>query len=78
MHQAPLADRKGGTEKSAQGHVAAWVGAGLGGRVDTGIGMAEFLCCPSETITASLISYTPVQNKKSNTHTHRSCVNPLS
>ena len=28
--------------------------------------MAESLCCPPETITTLLISYTPIQNKKLN------------
>ena len=32
--------------------------------MDTCICMAESLCCPPETITALLIGYTPIQNKK--------------
>ena len=32
----------------------------LCGRLDTGIWMAESLCCPPETITKLLISYTPI------------------
>ena len=32
------------------------------GRMDTHICMAESLCCPPETITVLLISYTPIQN----------------
>ena len=31
--------------------------------MDTCICMAESLCCPPETITTLLISYTPTQNK---------------
>ena len=34
------------------------------GRMDTCVCMAEFLCCPSETITTWLIGYTPMQNEK--------------
>ena len=34
------------------------------GRMDTCICMAETLCCPPETITALLIGYTSIQNKK--------------
>ena len=33
-------------------------------RMDTCVQMAESLCCPSETITTLLISYTPIQSKK--------------
>ena len=32
--------------------------------MDTRICMAESLCCSPETITALLIGYTPIQNKK--------------
>ena len=32
--------------------------------MDTGIRMAELLCCAPETITTLLIGYTPIQNKK--------------
>ena len=35
-------------------------GMGAWGRMDTCICMAEFLCCPPETITTLLTSYTPV------------------
>ena len=41
-------------------------GRGVWGRMDTCIGMAKSLCCPPETITILLISYTPIQNKKFN------------
>ena len=34
------------------------------GRMDTCTCVAEFLCCPPETITTLLISYIPIQNKK--------------
>ena len=34
------------------------------GRMDTGICMAESLCCSPETITTVFIDYTPIQNKK--------------
>ena len=37
---------------------------GFGGRMDTCIYMAEFLCCSPETTTTLLIYYTPIQNKK--------------
>ena len=39
-------------------------GRGVWGRMDTCIGMAESLCCALETITTSLIGYTPIYNKK--------------
>ena len=48
---------------SALCYVAAWMGVGLG-RIHAYIHMAESLCCSPETITALLISYTPIQNKK--------------
>ena len=35
-------------------------GRGVWGRIDTCICMAESLCCPPETITTLLISYTPI------------------
>ena len=38
-------------------------GRGVWGRMDTRICMAESLCCSPQTITTSLISYTPVQNE---------------
>ena len=39
-------------------------GGGAGcGRMDTCIHMAESLCCSPETITSSLIGYSPIQNK---------------
>ena len=47
---------------SALCYVAAWMGVGLG-RIHAYIHMAESLCCSPETITALLISYTPIQNK---------------
>ena len=37
---------------------------GVWGRMDIHICIAEFLCCPPETITTLLIGYTPIQNKK--------------
>ena len=42
-------------------------GRGLWGRMDTCVRMAEPLCCPAETVntTVLLITYTPIQNKKS-------------
>ena len=47
-----------------QGDVAAWMGYVFGG-MDTCIRMAEFLHCPPEIITMTLlISYTSIQNKK--------------
>ena len=39
-------------------------GKGIWGRIDTWICMAESLCWPPETVTALLIGYTPIQNKK--------------
>ena len=39
-------------------------GRGVWETMDTGICMAESLCCPPETITILLISYIPIQNKK--------------
>ena len=39
-------------------------GRGVWGRMDTCICMAESLLCASEPMTALLISYTPMQNKK--------------
>ena len=52
------------TGNSAQCYVAAWMGVGFGGRVDTCICMTESLHCSPETATTLLISYTPIQNKK--------------
>ena len=52
------------TGNSAQSYVAAWTGEEIGGRIGTCICMAESLCCSPGTITALLISYTPIQNKK--------------
>ena len=37
---------------------------GVWGRMHTCICMAESLCCPPETITTLLISYTPIKNKQ--------------
>ena len=39
-------------------------GTGVRGRMDTCLCMAESLCCSPESTTTSLISYTPIQNKK--------------
>ena len=39
-------------------------GRGVWGRMDTCTYMAESLRCPPETITALLIGYIPIQNKK--------------
>ena len=39
-------------------------GKGVGRRMNTCICMAESLCCPPETITALLIGYAPIENKK--------------
>ena len=41
-------------------------GRGIWGRINTSICMAESLCCSPETITALLIGYNPIQNKKVN------------
>ena len=51
------------TWNSAQCYVAACTGGGLGenGYMEC---TAEFLLCSLETTTTSLISYTPIQNKK--------------
>ena len=48
------------TQKSAQCYVAVWMGGELGTEC---ICMAESLRCSAETITALLISYTPIQNE---------------
>ena len=51
------------TGNSAQCYVAAWMGVEFGGEwIHVYVCMAESLCCPSETITTLLISYTPIQN----------------
>ena len=52
---------------SAQCSVAAWMGGEFGGRMDTGICMAESLCCLPETITTVLIGYTKYNQNKNNT-----------
>ena len=52
-------------------------GRGVGGRMDTGICIAESLCCPPENITALLINYTPIQNKNLNTHTEAVWIHSL-
>ena len=39
-------------------------GRGVWGRMGVCIYMAEFLCCPPETITTLLIGYIPIWNKK--------------
>ena len=49
---------------SAQCYVAAWMEGESGGRTDTCICVAEFLCCLAETIICINIGYTPIQNKK--------------
>ena len=51
------------TGNSAQCYTAAWMGGEFGGEwIHVYVCMAESLCCPSETITTLLISYTPIQN----------------
>ena len=52
------------TWNSVQRYVAAWMGGEFGGEMDTCICMTVSLCCSPEIITL-LISYTPVQYKKS-------------
>ena len=52
------------TGNSAQCYVASWMGGESGGRMDTWIGMTEFLCCSPEAITTLLIGYTLIENKK--------------
>ena len=60
-----------GTEHKQRGptvlHVELWSlsrgsqdGVGVWGRMDTYLRMAELFCCPPETITTLLISYTPM------------------
>ena len=49
---------------SAPRYMAAWMGGGCGGRMDTCICLAHSLCCPPETIRTLLISNNPIQNKK--------------
>ena len=51
------------TWKSAQCYVAAWMGRGVWGRMDTCIYMGEPLFCPPEAITILLIGNIPIQNK---------------
>ena len=49
------------TGNSAQCYVAAWMGGEFGGEwIHVYVCMAESLCCPSETITTLLISYSPI------------------
>ena len=51
------------TGNSAQCYVAAWMGGEFGGEwIHVYVCMDESLCCPPETITTLLISYTPIQN----------------
>ena len=57
-------DVQNSTGNSAQCHVAAWMGGEFWGRMDTCICVAESLCWSP--VTALLISYTPIQNKKFN------------
>ena len=52
------------TGSSAQCNVAAWMGAGFWGRMDTCICMPESLHCSPETITPLLIGTTQIQNTK--------------
>ena len=47
---------------SSQCYKATWMGGW--GKMDTGMCMAESLCCPPEIITTLLIGYTPIQNKR--------------
>ena len=49
------------TGNSAQCYVAAWIGGGGWGRMDTCVCMAESLRCSPETITTLLVGYTPIQ-----------------
>ena len=50
---------------SSTGNSAQWQpGWGVCGRMDTCVCMVESLCCLPKTITALLIGYTPVQDKK--------------
>ena len=48
-----------------QYYALAWMGGGIQGRMDTLICMPEPLCCSPKTTTTLLISYIPIQNKKS-------------
>ena len=52
-------------------------GSGVWGRMDTCICMAKSLCCPPETITTLLISYTPIENEKSKKETNPPNILPL-
>ena len=52
------------TWNSAQCYVAAWMGGGSCGRMDTRICMTESLSCSPEAITALLIAYTLTQKFK--------------
>ena len=47
-------------------YVAAQMGWGAWGRIDTCIYMGEPVFCPPEVITTLLIGNTPIQNKKFN------------
>ena len=49
-----------GTGKCDQRYVAAWMGGGVWGRMDTCICMAESLRCSPETITVLLINYSSI------------------
>ena len=53
-----------GTGNSAQCYVAAWMGGGFEGRVDTCVCMAESFHHSPETITTLSIGYTLIQNRK--------------
>ena len=59
-----LCDLLHSTWNSTQCYMPAWMGEEFGGRIDTGVCMAESLCCSPEIITALLIGYAPIQNKK--------------
>ena len=63
------------TWNSAQCYVAAWIGGGVWGRIDTCVCMAESLHASPETVTALLIGYTPKQNvqKKKNNNPFFGC-----
>ena len=52
------------TGNSAQCYVAACLGGGVSGRMDTRVCLAESLGCSLETITTLLIGHPPIENKK--------------
>ena len=55
-HQGPAAERG----NSAQCHVGGLDGRGDWGKMDMCVCMSEFLCCPPESITTSLVGYIPI------------------